>query len=160
MIITIPGHDLWSVLRSNLTTLAHDTALGLESSALTSIQCTRLLVTEQSMQDCDSYVSCNTSYNMYTSITMRGGLVDDRHKPVHTVPVFISCGSAPYLQFSDRSAHSYSTAHLASNMVNTVKTGLARWWSGHTDDETAVKTDPEIQLTVQHSVKDESRTGV
>ena len=42
------------------------------------------------------------------------------------------------------------------------RSGLARWWGGGGAQEEAEggPVDPEIQLTVQHSVKDESRTGV
>ena len=43
---------------------------------------------------------------------------------MHTVPVYLTCGQQPFLQFSDRAQQQFSTAHLASNVVNTVKVGF------------------------------------
>ena len=40
------------------------------------------------------------------------------------MPVYLTCGQQPFLQFSDRAQQQFSTAHLASNVVNTVKVGF------------------------------------
>ena len=157
-VVAITGTDLYHVLKKNLASLALATARGLEESQLGGVEATRLVVSDQTVMDCSSWVSCTTSYNLYTNITMRGGLVNDRHRPVHTLPVFLTCGSEPFLQFNDRSAQSYSTSQLATNMVTTVKSGLMKWW-GREEVET-VKPDREINLGLQHSIKDEGRTGV
>ena len=45
------------------------------------------------------------------------------------MPVYLTCGQQPFLQFSDRAQQQFSTAHLASNVVNTVKVGFREQWS-------------------------------
>ena len=157
-VVSVTGTDLYTVLRENMAGLAMATARGLEESQLTGLEATRLMVADQTVSDCESWVSCTTSYNIYTNMTMRGGIVDDRHRPVHTLPVFLTCGAAPFLQYNDRAAQSYSTTQLASNMVTTVKSGLMKWWGREEVD--TVKADREISLRLQHSVKDEGRTGL
>ena len=37
---------------------------------------------EQTIQDAASYVACHPSYQLYHHLTMQGGVVDDRLKPV------------------------------------------------------------------------------
>ena len=157
-LVTINGTDLYTSLTENKAGLALATARGLEENQLAGVEASRLLVTDQTVSDCSSWVSCSTSYSQYTNITMQGGRVDDRHKPVHTLPVFLTCGANPFLQYNDRSAQSFTTSQLATNMVTTVKSGLMKWW-GREEVET-VKTDRELSLTLQHSVKDEGRTGL
>ena len=157
-LLTITGTDLYNILRENKAALALATARGLEENQLGGVEATRLLVTDQTVSDCSSWVSSSTTYSQYTNLTMRGGWVDDRHKPVHTLPVFLTCGANPFLQYNDRSAQSYTTSQLATNMVTTVKSGLMKWW-GRDQAETA-RADRELRLSLQHSVKDEGRTGL
>ena len=160
MVVTVSGSDLYQTLKDNLSHLALATAQGLLFSQLTALPGMKLLVPEQVVSDCDSLVQQNTSYTQYLSITMRGGLVDERHKPVHTSPIFISCGLSPFLQYHDRSPQ-YSTnpVALAQNMVSTVKSGFYRLWGGK-EEADQPKPDPEATLSICHSIKDEARAGL
>merc|ERR1719318_642628 len=136
MVVTVSGSDLYQTLKENLSHLALATAQGLQFSQLTALPGMKLMVPEQSVSDCESLVQQNTSYTQYLSITMKGGLVDERHKPVHTSPIFISCGLAPFLQYHDRSPQ-YSTnpVALVQNMASTVKSGFYRLWGGKEGEE-------------------------
>jgi len=160
MVVTVSGSDLYQTLKENLSHLALATAQGLQFSQLMALPGMKLLVPEQSMSDCESLVQQNTSYSQYLTITMRGGLVDERHKPVHTSPIFISCGTNPFLQYHDRSPQ-YSTnpVALAQNMVSTVKSGFYRLWGGKEEPDQP-KPDPEATLSICHSIKDDGRVGL
>jgi len=160
MVVTVSGSDLYQTLKANLSHLALATAQGLQFSQLMALPGMKLLVPEQSMSDCESLVQQNTSYSQYLTITMRGGLVDERHKPVHTSPIFISCGTNPFLQYHDRSPQ-YSTnpVALAQNMVSTVKSGFYRLWGGKEEPDQP-KPDPEATLSICHSIKDDGRVGL
>jgi len=161
MIVTISGSDLYQTLKDNLAHLALATAQGLQFSQLTSLPGLKLLVEEQSVTDCESFVQQNTSYSQYLTITMKGGLVDERLKPVHTSPLFISCGANPFLQYQDRSLQvNTNPVALVQNMATTVKSGFYRLWGGGGKEETSQpKSDPEANLSICFSIKDEGRAG-
>jgi len=160
MVVTVSGSDLYQTLKDNLSHLALATAHGLQFSQLTALPGMKLLVPVQAVSDCESLVQQNTSYTQYLSITMKGGLVDERHKPVHTSPIFISCGLSPFLQYHDRSPQ-YSTnpVALVQNMASTVKSGFYRLW-GAKEESDQPKPDPEATLSICHSIKDEGRAGL
>ena len=114
-----------------------------------------------SVADCASYVVCSTAYSRYSALTMRGGVVDTRHRPVRTAPVFITCGSEPFLQYSERAGPGGGAAQLAGAVVNTVYSGLSRLWGGGgAPDPTAPRPDPSHALVPTHSLKDEGRSGL
>jgi len=160
MVVTVSGTDLYQTLKDNMSHLAQATAHGLQFSQLTALPGMKLLVPEQVVSDCESLVQQNTSYTQYLSITMKGGLVDERHKPIHTSPIFISAGLNPFLQYHDRSPQ-YSTnpVALVQNMASTVKSGFYRLW-GAKEEPDQPKPDPEATLSICHSIKDEGRSGL
>jgi len=160
MVVTVSGTELYQTLKDNMAHLAQATAHGLQFSQLTALPGMKLLVPDQGVADCESLVQQNTSFTQYLSITMKGGLVDERHKPVHTSPIFISCGLNPFLQYHDRSPQlSSNPVALVQNMASTVRSGFYRLW-GAKEEPDQPKPDPEATLTICHSIKDEGRAGL
>ena len=92
MVASVSGADLFHSLTTNLTLLARATAEEgeVEAGLLAALPGVKLLVAEQRVEDCASLVAQHTAYSQYTALTMQGGLVDSRHKPVHTAPTFVT----------------------------------------------------------------------
>ena len=141
MVASVSGADLFHSLTTNLTLLARATAEDgeVEAGLLAALPGVKLVVAEQRVEDCASLVAQHTAYSQYTALTMQvssctvlesfnlsahvifkrspvqGGLVDSRHKPVHTAPTFVTTGLAPFLVFRYRTLHfmQYCTLHAA-----------------------------------------------
>ena len=168
MVVTVSSTDLFTCLTSNLVSLARAAAEEgeVEEGRLGALAGTKLLVREQVVEDCASLVTQHTAYSQYLDLTMQGGVVDSRHKSVHTSPSFITAGAAPFLSFNDRHREAGGAAALASTVVSTVRSGLFRVASGAIGGlwgggaEPGPRPDPEVQLGVSHAVRDDGRQGL
>ena len=168
LVATVSGQDLYSCLTEALMLLARATAEDgeVEEGKLESLPGTLLLVRDQKVEDCASMVTQHTSYCQYLGLTMRGGLVDSRHRPVHTAPSFLTVGAAPFLAFTDRHSEQGGAAALASSVVSSVKSGLFSLASGAMGGlwggggEQGPPPDPQVTLGLRHALKDEGRQGL
>jgi hypothetical protein len=168
LVVTVSAADLFSRLTTNLTCLARATAEDgeVEAGQLAELPGLRLLVREQRVEDCASLVTQHTAYSQYLGLTMQGGVVDARHRPVHTAPAFITAGLGPFLSFNDRHSEQGGPAALAHTVVSTVKSGLFRvatgaiggLWGAAT--EPGPRPDPEAVLGVRLALRDEGRQGL
>jgi len=160
LVVTISAGDLFSTLAAALSSLARARAGHTEEGEVVSpLPGTLLLVTEQKIEDCASLVSQQTAYCQYLRLTMQGGYVDSRHKPLHIAPSFLTTGLDPFLHRLERPNGS---GPGLSSVVSSVKSGL--WsavgglWGGSGGE--GPKPDPSVTLSVSHSIKDEGRHGL
>ena len=160
LVVTVSAGDLFSTLAAALSALAKARAGHTEEEEVVApLPGTLLMVTEQKIEDCASLVSQKTAYCQYLGLTMQGGYVDTRHKPLHTAPSFLTTGLDPFLHRLERP--NGSGAGLSS-VVSSVKSGLwsavgGLWGGGGAEGP---KPDPSITLSVSHSIKDEGRHGL
>jgi len=161
VVVTISAGDLFSTLAAALSSLAKARAGHTEEEEMVApLPGTLLMVTEQKIEDCASLVSQQTAYCQYLGLTMQGGYVDSRHKPLHTAPSFLTTGLDPFLHRLERPNGS---GPGLSSVVSSVKSGL---WSavgglwGGSGVEKGPKPDPSVTLAVSHSIKDEGRHGL
>jgi len=161
LVVTISAGDLFSTFAAALSSLAKARAGHTEEEEMVApLPGTLLMVTEQKIEDCASLVSQQTAYCQYLGLTMQGGYVDSRHKPLHTAPSFLTTGLDPFLHRLERPNGS---GPGLSSVVSSVKSGL---WSavgglwGGSGVEKGPKPDPSVTLAVSHSIKDEGRHGL
>jgi len=161
MVATVSAGDLFSTLACSLSSLARARAGHTENDeeepAL--LPATLLMVAEQKVEDCVSLVSQQTAYCQYLGLTMKGGYVDTRHKPLHTTPSFLTTGLEPFLHKLEKP---YDSGPGLSSVVSSVKSGLwsavgGLWGGGGSDGP---KPDPSVTLAISHSMKDEGRHGL
>lgn len=167
VVVTVAAVDLVEAVARNTKELASTLARGLETAMLINLKAQKQIIRDQNVVDCGSFVLTNTSYNQYFQMTMQGGIVDERHRPVSTKPHFLTVGKDPFLQYNEKGVA--SAGELAQNMVSTVKSGFLRvasgalgsiWSSQAVETEPKDIPDPQSNLAISHSLKDSGRDGL